>query len=139
MIQGLPLLSAVFGADDHESLVEMIRNRVLDGSKFADSFMPGSRTHWLDLATDQLEQEERAVNWPSERDADQNSRKTMTFGGDSLNSPPLAWTIIWKGRYGNLFGSFIPKALQLWGYVFWDGQRLDAGVKEHIMTRYLVG
>lgn len=135
MIQGLPLMSAVFRVDDHEKLVEMMRTHITKASSFADRLTSGD-DHWLDDAAQSTEQDERAENWPSERDFAQNTRATMIFDIDSLDHPPLAWNIIWGDQYSNLFGWYIPKDLRLWGYVIWDAQRLDADVKELLMTQW---
>jgi hypothetical protein len=63
---------------------------------------------------------------PSELDQIKEAQQKMPFFGDEENAPPLAWVIIWRGRYSNLYGDLIPSVLQDWGYVFWDVQRLTA-------------
>lgn len=61
----------------------------------------------------------------------------MLFRGDDLDSPPLAWVLIWGEAYSNLFGTFIPKPLRLWGYIMWDARRLEeSGAKDVLMREW---
>jgi hypothetical protein len=54
-------------------------------------------------------------------------QRPMPFQGDEMvNSPPLAWTVIWKETYSPLYGQFIPEELRRWGYVFWDASTLKS-------------
>ena len=48
----------------------------------------------------------------------------LPFSGDKEDGPPLAWVTMWNGTVSNTYGSEIPAAVQDWGYVFWDAQRL---------------
>ena len=57
-------------------------------------------------------------------DQAEERREVSRFSGDGEGGPPLAWAIMWQGRYSNRYGSLIPDSLKQWGYVFWDGERI---------------
>ncbi|KAG8156539.1 hypothetical protein KVR01_013643 [Diaporthe batatas] len=44
----------------------------------------------------------------------------------SINAPPLAWVLMWDGKYCNLYGEYIPDELRRWGYVMWDERRWNS-------------
>lgn len=75
---------------------------------------------------------------PSERDRMQQERAPFPFRGDSdLDTPPLAWTIIWDNTYSNLYGWYISDEIRRWGYVFWDAVRLEhTGGKEVLKQQW---
>lgn len=133
LLQGLPLLSAVVRTREHESLVEMIRTCIMRGVMFADSSWHGD---WIEDATGGFIQGERAQLWPSAYDVFHNTRVTMAFEKDGVDCPPLAWVTLWKGRYSNIFGSFVPEALRRWGYVMWDAERLGCGAKSFLLAEW---
>lgn len=56
-----------------------------------------------------------------------DGQHAMLLRHDSVDSPPLAWVIIFKNRYINPFDGCVPDAIRRWGYVFWDAGRLDTG------------
>lgn len=73
----------------------------------------------------------------SDRDLAQDEGRPMSFRGDDLDSPPLAWVLIWGETYSNLFGTFIPKQLRRWGYIMWDARRLEeTGAEERLMREW---
>ncbi|KAK3305233.1 uncharacterized protein B0T15DRAFT_555182 [Chaetomium strumarium] len=47
------------------------------------------------------------------------------FGADAEDEPPLAWFVVFRGRYCNWCGGVLPWGLKCWGWVFWDRQRLE--------------
>lgn len=128
---GLPLLTSVFKTTDHEELVSIIRDRITFGV-YGDISNGNLRENWLDEAVSLWTTSERRENWYSEKDAAQDSRQRMTFDGDSVDSPPLAWVILWRDTYSNLFGWCIPNTFRRWGYVIWDAHRLDSGAKDYL-------
>lgn len=87
-------------------------------------------------------QRERHCSNPTDRDDKQGLRAPLTFEGDrqsngSRSSPPLAWTLVWGNTYSNIFGQYIPKSFQRWGWVMWDAARLEhTGAKELIMKQW---
>lgn len=44
----------------------------------------------------------------------------------STCGPPLAWVLLWDGKYCNLYGQYIPDNFRWWGYVLWDERRWNA-------------
>ncbi len=67
----------------------------------------------------------------------------LLFHGDNeprlgKKYPPLAWILIWEGRYSNLFGYVIPDNMRLWGYIMWDVIRLEhTGVKDVLIRQFI--
>lgn len=86
----------------------------------------------LDLFT----QEQRRANTPSARDQRENNRELMKFVRDEPENgkPPLAWVMIWRGSYSNLFGDVIPHDMKRWGYVIWDATRLVENGAKHLLN-----
>lgn len=125
--QGLPLLASVLPIQDHEELVDALRANM---HHFASDT-------WLDDITGNTDMHQRWERSYSERDAAQDEGRPMPFRGDDLDSPPLAWVLIWGEAYSNLFGTFIPKPLRLWGYIMWDARRLEeSGAKDVLMHEW---
>ena len=127
--QGLELLnSVIFNIKDHACLVTEIENVI---EKFSD--------FQLDEALAKTWQWERRRKYPSERDEKQGRRDPLPFRGDSeldgKLGPPLGWTIIWDGTYSNIFGENTCKAIQRWGYVFWDAARLEVTGAQEVLVR----
>jgi hypothetical protein len=54
------------------------------------------------------------------RDKKEIERLPMPFTGDSSESPPFGWTLLWNETYSNVFGDEICPDLHHWGYIFWD-------------------
>jgi hypothetical protein len=82
------------------------------------------------LENDEDDQQMRHFLHPCERDEKQIRCDPMPFRGDGDFDeqgprPPLAWTLLWRGKYSNLISSHIPRAVRLWGYVMWDAARLE--------------
>lgn len=125
--QGLPLLASVLPIDDHDELVDGLSVQM-------HHFVSDT---WLDDITGNTDMHQRWERSYSERDAAQDEGRPMTFRGDDLDSPPLAWVLIWGEAYSNLFGTFIPKPLRLWGYIMWDARRLEeSGAKDVLMHEW---
>jgi len=95
----------------------------------------------------QYRRRQAAVNCLCEKDLAERRRDPMPFRGDEIFSapvdetgsddegitqalstcgPPLAWVLMWHGRYSNLYGEYIPDLLRGWGYVMWDQRRWNA-------------
>lgn len=125
--QGLPLFASISRIHDHEELVNTMQ---------ANMFKHASE-YWLSDVTGNTDMHERWETSYSERDAAQDEGRPMPFIGDDLDSPPLAWVLIWGEAYSNLFGTFIPRPLRLWGYIMWDAWRLEEdGAKEVLMREW---
>ncbi|KAI1840396.1 hypothetical protein JX266_013404 [Neoarthrinium moseri] len=56
------------------------------------------------------------------------------FGLDN-SCPPLAWTIIWRGTYSNLFGHYVDDDLRCWGYIMWDAKTLGRTGATKVLAR----
>lgn len=127
-LRGLQVLHTVlFNIQNHEHLVSvMLKN-------MRTSYIPISMT--VGLFND-LNQEVRYRDNPTDRDRLQESRVLLPFRGDAEpDAPPLAWTIIWGGIYSNLYGCFIPEKLRSCGYVFWDAARLESGDRLQVIEQ----
>ncbi|CAI6098918.1 unnamed protein product [Clonostachys chloroleuca] len=79
---------------------------------------------WVCEATSDAMQQRRRQTQPSDRDAAQDRREPMVFSHDTIDSPPLGWTLIWKETYSNIYGYYVPSSLRRWGYVMWDASRM---------------
>lgn len=67
------------------------------------------------------------------KDRAEERRQVMPFIGDDASAAPLAWTLLWGGRFSNLFGEYVPDELRQWGYVLWDAHRIDVeGTKGYL-------
>ena len=125
--QGLPLLASVLRIQSHNELADTLRANI---NYYASDM-------WLDDVTGNTDMFERWERSYSERDLAQDEGQMMPFRGEDLDSPPLGWVLIWGETYSNLFGTFIPKQLRLWGYIMWDAQRLEeTGAKERLMREW---
>lgn len=40
--------------------------------------------------------------------------------------PPIAWVLLWDGKYCNLYGAYMPDEFRRWGYVMWDERRWNS-------------
>lgn len=92
-----------------------------------------------DGALGETAQYNRRRDWPSERDEKQRRRDPMPFRGDGEpdeqgERPPLAWTLIWREKYTNLYGYYIDDDIRRLGYVMWDAARLEqSGAKDRLL------
>lgn len=83
----------------------------------------------------------RRVMAPSELDKKDERRDPLPFRGDRVDNysdgayPPLAWTLLWKGTYSNMLGSYIPDEFQMWGYVMWNAARLERTGAREVLAR----
>lgn len=100
---------------DHDQRVDLMAKSLRYGFSFFDDAMCFSaQQHWR-LDMDRVK----------ERDLAEQRRDAMPFAGDSPSAPPLAWVLLWGGKYSNLFGGYVPQELRQWGHVMWDRDRLD--------------
>ncbi|KAG8157991.1 hypothetical protein KVR01_012263 [Diaporthe batatas] len=127
--QGLPLMASVLRIRDREELAATLRANMDSGYRVWHM--------WLDDVTGNTDMNERWERSYSERDLAQDEQRPIPFRGDSPDSPPLAWVLIWGETYSNLFGIFIPKPLHLWGYIMWDARRMEeTGARERLMREW---
>ncbi|KAK4234785.1 hypothetical protein C8A03DRAFT_37412 [Achaetomium macrosporum] len=126
---GLELLHTVlFKMRDHEHLVTTMQKSIsLDGQLFDGALLQA--TQW-----------KRHEEQLSERDLKQQARDPLPFMGDLEpdthgSCPPLAWTLIWKGTYSNLYGEYLDDDMRRWGYVMWDAARLKTEGGKDLLLR----
>ncbi|KAL5362093.1 hypothetical protein BJX96DRAFT_176839 [Aspergillus floccosus] len=133
--RGLPLLHTVFfRVQNHDRLVTTMQEQIdWPLGDFFDDEIGGARS--------ETSQSIRWNEFPSERDAMQERRDPLPFAGDCValagadgvwtSLPPLTWTVLWRGTYSNLYGSYVPDEIQRWGYTLWDAKRMEeTGAKE---------
>jgi hypothetical protein len=70
-------------------------------------------------------------------DSAQHFRQGMSFSGDILDSPPLAWVLFWREDESSLYGDHADEDLRRFGYVMWDAARLGQTAQARI--HYLAG
>ncbi|KAK0653991.1 hypothetical protein QBC41DRAFT_61008 [Cercophora samala] len=123
---------------EHEDLVITIQSQITIGTSFLETCGGAMNT--------EIHQAYRNRN-PTERDQKESRREPMNFVGDECvwhgrdgdtdPPPPLAWTMIWGGRYSNLYGSCIPECFSRLGYVFWDAERLiRSGGRDFLLRQW---
>ncbi|KAL2827856.1 hypothetical protein BJY01DRAFT_228924 [Aspergillus pseudoustus] len=131
---GLHLLHTVlFRMKDHNHLVQTMQNNISLGNYQLEEYI-------LRESTQYWQRDERL----SERDVQQERRDPLPFRGDRVPDPdsaaadlypPLAWTILWKGTYSNLYAYYFQEELKEWGYVMWDASRLASTGAEEVLRR----
>ncbi|KAI8716953.1 hypothetical protein NCS52_00990100 [Fusarium sp. LHS14.1] len=114
--RGLSTAVQLLATHDDEELVVKVRH-CLRPSRHQDSTLQGalskdaqsSRRYDLDVP-------------PDPRDEMARNRSCMEFTGDAVppTGPPLGWLQLWGGGYSNIYGEYVPKCVQQWGYVMWN-------------------
>jgi hypothetical protein len=90
----------------------------------------------LEDALSESAQYQRRSGRISNRDRKQDQRNPLPFSGDSEDKPPLAWTLIWRGIYSNLYGDYyVPEVTRRWAYVMWDVMRLEYTNAREVLAR----
>jgi hypothetical protein len=118
--QGLPVLATVLKTTDHEERVQVVRHAIVEAQHI------GFHLDWIEEAVGGTAQDARREDWYSEEDAAQDRRQKTPFDGmDTPSRPPLAWVTYWRGEASNIFGPYVPGTYRRWGYVMWDGVRLE--------------
>ncbi|KAK4098005.1 hypothetical protein N658DRAFT_509926 [Parathielavia hyrcaniae] len=119
---GLRVFSTVLRTKDHSTLVERMQKYMSPHCVFIEPIL-----NWTSQGT-------RRWQHPSEEDRAEARRDRLPFLGDDEDAPPLAWVIIWRGRYSNEYGEHIDFRYKRWGYVFWDYRRLnESGAKKQLV------
>lgn len=118
---GLSLALEMVTAETHDERLDLMTKSLRVGGDFLEEAMgSAAQRHRRDI---QL----------NDRDRAEERRQVMLFAGDEAGAPPLAWTLLWGGRYSNLFGGYVPDELRRWGYIIWDARRIDVGgTKEYL-------
>ncbi|KAN0075629.1 hypothetical protein V8E54_006899, partial [Elaphomyces granulatus] len=127
-----PMLAVCFMIRDHIDRVTAVLEYI---SWPAGDFLEGD-------ALGEMAQFQRRKERLSNRDRKQLRHDPLPFKGDDEPDdnglrPPLAWTLIWRGTYSNLYGYCVPDVIRRWGYVMWDAVRLEStGAKEVLAQQW---
>ncbi|KAK4143934.1 uncharacterized protein C8A04DRAFT_36980 [Dichotomopilus funicola] len=117
--RGLQVAARILQVTDHDTLVAV---------------MSKSLTLWFRL----WDEDDLMPNLTA-RDEAEMRRDLMDFAGDDgpPGGPPLAWVLLWDGRYANLYGGYTPASTKSWGYVMWDERQWDElGAKDLIQKQW---
>lgn len=127
ILKGLSLLhTAVLGVKDHEHLVSLMQENM----EFTICYLDCYSGFVGSIVQEQL------YGWGAKRGKLMDDQTRMPFQGDDrIDTPPLAWTILWREVYSSLYGEFIPGALRRWGFVFWDASRLKSTGAIEVLQR----
>ncbi|RYP13395.1 hypothetical protein DL767_010753 [Monosporascus sp. MG133] len=131
--RGLKMTVRLLAIDDYEKLVSKMQ-RYLTHDQSLDAPMRKA----LDSVA-QNDRREMSTNFPDARDEAEQRRDPVDFVGDAVppDGPPLAWVLLWGGKYANIYGEYVPESLRRWGYVMWDKRRwTDMGAKELIARQW---
>jgi hypothetical protein len=109
--RGLWLFYNILRTSDQRKLSERMQRYMIGG---------GAIEYVLEWTT----QSARRAEHPREEDRMEARRERLPFSGDKEEGPNLAWVIMWRGIYRNLYGGILPESLKAWGYVFWDAKRM---------------
>ncbi|ROV98074.1 hypothetical protein VMCG_07011 [Cytospora schulzeri] len=130
--RGIKIAAHLLTIDDHDQLVAQTA-RFLTHRHNLDA----SLTRSLSTVA-QFDRREDRDYTPNAKD-NAEGVDALVFVGDSVppRGPPLAWVLVWEGKYVNIYGEYVPEPLKNWGWVFWDECRLvDIGVKELIASQW---
>ncbi|KAF2968599.1 hypothetical protein GQX73_g4971 [Xylaria multiplex] len=125
--RGLRTMARILALDDLQDLATAMDRCIID-APVQDAGLARSISH-----TSQVLRRDWSPNAPSARDEAERQGQRVSFAGDLLppDGPPLAWVVLWDGRYTNFYGGAAPTQLKRWGYVMWDARRwADVGEKE---------
>lgn len=130
--RGIPLLHDIFfKVTDHESLVAIMQKSICSPRQMClaiEEFTCLAQAHWPGYRCDQGLGDVIGAPLPFCGD---NEWQPRIKG----NCPPLAWTLMWQGKYSFLFGQCIPAWTQDGGYVMWDAERIESTGARAILER----
>lgn len=121
--RGLRLHLKIMTTTNHEKLVKLMQATLICGPNSIESALSKST------------QEQRSLLARTERDQMDRRREKLPFHYDAEDKPPLAWVILWRGRYSNYHGGIIPPTLKRWGWVFWEWRRLTESRGKDVVKR----
>lgn len=128
-LHGLDMLhTALLNIKDHDHLVSLIRDNVITSNVLE-----------LDMGIlGDARQETRYREEPTARDKLQEDLTPMAFQGDGKpDTPPLAWTVLWREQYCSWYGYYIPARIWRWGYIFWDAETLKSTKGLELLERQM--
>lgn len=126
--RGLKLAIRLLAIEDHETLVNKMQ-RYLTRRYTQDA--PMEQVLWSDT-----QRARRNLSSTNDRDDAELRRDPVEFTGDAGQGPPFGWVLLWNGIYANIYGEYVPSAVQEWGYVMWDNRRWnEVGAGEDILLK----
>ncbi|KAF6804407.1 hypothetical protein CSOJ01_10198 [Colletotrichum sojae] len=131
--RGLKTAVRILAIDDHDTLA-FKTSRVIVGDQCED---PPAKDCLSSLG--QIQRRDHSAKYPNHKDEAEQRRDPMEFTGDTVppDAPPMAWVLLWDGKYANVYDDFVPAGLKECGYVMWDARRLDeAGLEEAIFKQW---
>lgn len=117
----------MFTTKAHDGLVALMEKSLMTAQR--DFFTEASSS----IA--QCDRREDYTGRPDDRDRAEQRREALAFAGDDSAQPPLAWVLLWGGKYSNLYGGYVPAELRRAGYVMWDEGRLDVKATREYFAR----
>ncbi|RMD44030.1 hypothetical protein DV735_g1076, partial [Chaetothyriales sp. CBS 134920] len=109
--RGLKVTVRLLAIHDHDTLVTKLR-RCLTNTIYRDFPIDA-------LFSFTVQFERRDISGTNARDEAEQRMDPLVFQGDTVPpmGPPFAWTVLWNGKYANLYGAYVPEPLRRWGYV----------------------
>lgn len=130
--RGLRTVVQLLATHDDEELIVKVRH-CLRPSRHQDSTLQGA------LSEDAQSSIRYELDVPPDpRDEMARNRSCMKFTGDAVppTGPPLGWLQLWGGGYANIYGEYIPKSVQRWGYVMWNKERWDFPIGHRLVEQW---
>ncbi|KAK7741689.1 hypothetical protein SLS53_004747 [Cytospora paraplurivora] len=124
---GLRLAFHMFASETHDDLVALMEKSL--------NAVPHSFFREASSFIAQCNRRCPYTGSPDDRDRAEQRREALTFTGDDSAQPPLAWVLLWGGKYSNLYGEYVPVELRRRGYVMWDEGRLDSEATREYFAR----
>ncbi|CAN8097708.1 unnamed protein product [Discula destructiva] len=118
LTRGLRITTQILSCRNPQQLVEKMA-RYLTPFHYADASLAESLSTMAQC--DRRELPGYIVNANDEAEG----VESVVSVGDKVppSGPPLAWTLIWKQIYVNIYGEYVPESLKQWGWVMWDEGR----------------
>ncbi|KAK7430734.1 hypothetical protein QQZ08_002778 [Neonectria magnoliae] len=128
--RGLKMTARLLAIDNREKLVAKMQRCLTHDESLDDPMRKVLGT---------VAQSDRRDMSPNSNDEAEQRRDPIDFVGDGMrpDGPPLAWVLLWGGKYANIYGEYVPESLRRWGYVMWNERQWnDSGAKELIATQW---
>lgn len=111
----------MFKTRDYDGLVDLMGRSLTETEHdFMEDTMSPNTQHY------------RLIDELSGKDFDEESQEALIFTGDDRAGPPLAWVLLWGGKYSNICGEVVPPDLSRHEYVMWNQWRLNVeGTREY--------
>jgi hypothetical protein len=118
--RGLKVLLRLLTVDDHQTLASKMARRLRKASG-EEAPMPETMNSFHQMER----RRSPSTSFPNAMDMAEQRQEAMAFLGDStqVDGPPLAWVLLWGGKYANIHGALVPEPLKRMGYVMWDESR----------------